>query len=139
MWVDFVGLPIERFDFVMRTPPLREVHVDSPHILFVAPLWLLHGFSLTTEHPTSSRESFAAHLHHSAMYHPTLPRESLTAHHYHSAIQHQSSLRESLTANDRWSGWLLSRTTLHPPVEVPPHRAVPAIAGAVVRPEQART
>jgi hypothetical protein len=45
-------------------------------------------------------------------------------------MHHPSYLRESLTASDRWSGWLLRRTTLHPPhraVEVPPHRAVFAI------------
>jgi hypothetical protein len=61
---------------------------------------------LTMQHPTSSRESFAGHHHHSARHHPTLPRESLTAHHQHSAMQRPSSLRESPTGNDRWRGWL---------------------------------
>jgi hypothetical protein len=121
------------------------IFVQFTRVYFVGPpierttVAVLSFFFRTTHHPTSSRESLTAHHHHSAMHHPTLPRESLTAHHHHSAMQRPSSLRESLTGNGRWSGWLLSRTTLHPPVEVPPHRPLPAIAGAVLPPEQART
>jgi hypothetical protein len=58
------------------------------------------------------------------MQHPTSSLESLAAHHHHSTMQRPTSRRESLTGNDRWSGWLLSRTTLHPPVEVRPHRVL---------------
>jgi hypothetical protein len=50
------------------------------------------------QHPTSSRESFATHHHHSAMQHPIYFRESRSAHR-HSAMQHPASSRESLTAH----------------------------------------